>query len=153
LPLADLEHGERCGGPMRWVEAPTSPEAISRLLAKHGLAARPACSDGSPRATRTAALCLPALTCFRPVLAPHHREPSAISAARSRLILAPLLTDSPTEPLAHRQALPPALRYGFRLARCTALSQFVWTWALLRTRTSAHSSAYQSRGRPRRAER
>jgi hypothetical protein len=30
-----------CGGPMRWVEAATGAEAISRLLAKHGLAPRP----------------------------------------------------------------------------------------------------------------
>jgi hypothetical protein len=39
--LADVEHCIRCGGPMRWVEAATSAEAIARLLAKHGLAPRP----------------------------------------------------------------------------------------------------------------
>ncbi|MEO8179340.1 MAG: hypothetical protein ABI895_10965 [Deltaproteobacteria bacterium] len=38
---ADLEHCERCGGALRWVEAASTPESISRLLAKHGLAARP----------------------------------------------------------------------------------------------------------------
>jgi hypothetical protein len=38
---ADLEHCSRCGGPMRWVEAATSAEAIARLLAKHGLALGP----------------------------------------------------------------------------------------------------------------
>jgi hypothetical protein len=39
--LADVEHCIRCGGPMRWVEAATSAQAIARLLAKHGLAPRP----------------------------------------------------------------------------------------------------------------
>ena len=39
--LADVEHCARCGGPMRWVEAATSAEAIARLLAKHGLGPRP----------------------------------------------------------------------------------------------------------------
>lgn len=39
--LADVEHCSRCGGPMRWLEAATSAEAIARLLAKHGLAPRP----------------------------------------------------------------------------------------------------------------
>ena len=33
---ADLETCPRCGGPMRWVEAATGPEAIARLLAKQG---------------------------------------------------------------------------------------------------------------------
>jgi hypothetical protein len=32
--LADVEHCTRCGGPMRWVEAATTAEAIARLLAK-----------------------------------------------------------------------------------------------------------------------
>lgn len=37
---ADLDSCIRCGGPMRWVEAATTPEAIARLMAKHGLAPR-----------------------------------------------------------------------------------------------------------------
>ncbi len=31
----------RCGGVTRWLEAATTPEAIARVLAKHGLGARP----------------------------------------------------------------------------------------------------------------
>jgi hypothetical protein len=46
--LADVEHCTRCGGPMRWVEAATSAEAIARLLAKHGLAPRPPPSSRTP---------------------------------------------------------------------------------------------------------
>jgi hypothetical protein len=38
---ADLERCARCGGPMRWVEAATTPDAIARLLAEQGLAPRP----------------------------------------------------------------------------------------------------------------
>ena len=38
---ADLETCPRCGGPMRWVEAATAPEAIARLLAKQGLGPPP----------------------------------------------------------------------------------------------------------------
>ena len=38
---ADLENCPRCGGPMRWVEAATDPEAIARLLAKQGLGPQP----------------------------------------------------------------------------------------------------------------
>jgi hypothetical protein len=38
---ADLDTCSRCGGPMRWLEAATEENAISRLLAKHGLAPRP----------------------------------------------------------------------------------------------------------------
>jgi hypothetical protein len=45
---ADLEHCERCGGALRWVQAATSPEAISRLLAKHGLGARPPPAPSAP---------------------------------------------------------------------------------------------------------
>ena len=30
-----------CEGPMRWLEAATTPDAIARLLAKHGLGPRP----------------------------------------------------------------------------------------------------------------
>lgn len=36
----DLDSCPRCAGPMRWIEAATKPEAIARLLAKHGLAPR-----------------------------------------------------------------------------------------------------------------
>ncbi len=32
---------ERHGGPMRWLEAATTPDAIARLLARHGLGPRP----------------------------------------------------------------------------------------------------------------
>jgi len=31
----------RCGGVTRWIEAATKPDAIARLLAKHGLGPRP----------------------------------------------------------------------------------------------------------------
>jgi hypothetical protein len=37
---ADVETCERCGGPMRWTEVADHPEAISRLMQKHGLSAR-----------------------------------------------------------------------------------------------------------------
>ena len=30
----------RCGGPMRWLEAATTPDSIARLMASHGLAPR-----------------------------------------------------------------------------------------------------------------
>jgi Putative transposase len=46
--LADVEHCSRCSGPLRWVEAATTPEAISRLLAKHGLGPRPPPPSRSP---------------------------------------------------------------------------------------------------------
>jgi hypothetical protein len=41
VALGDVETCSRCGGPMRWVEAATKTDAVGRLLAKHGLAARP----------------------------------------------------------------------------------------------------------------
>jgi hypothetical protein len=37
----DVTTCPRCGGATRWLEAATKPEAIARLLAKHGLGARP----------------------------------------------------------------------------------------------------------------
>lgn len=37
----DLKTCPRCGAEMRWVEVATTRDAIARLLAKHGLAARP----------------------------------------------------------------------------------------------------------------
>ena len=37
----DLDTCARCGGPMRWLEAATTPDAIGRLMANHGLAPRP----------------------------------------------------------------------------------------------------------------
>jgi Putative transposase len=43
-----VEHCSRCSGPLRWVEAATTPEAISRLLAKHGLGPRPPPPSRSP---------------------------------------------------------------------------------------------------------
>jgi hypothetical protein len=36
----DLDTCPRCGGPMRWLEAATTPDAIARLLAQHDLAPR-----------------------------------------------------------------------------------------------------------------
>jgi hypothetical protein len=44
----DVEQCARCGGPMRWVEAATGAETISRLLAKHGLAPRPPPTSRTP---------------------------------------------------------------------------------------------------------
>jgi hypothetical protein len=38
---ADVETCERCGGPMRWVEAAATPKSAARLLAKLGLAPQP----------------------------------------------------------------------------------------------------------------
>jgi hypothetical protein len=49
---ADVDTYPRCGGPMRWVEAATERAAISRLLAKHGLAPGPPAerrASGAPR--------------------------------------------------------------------------------------------------------
>jgi len=37
----DVSTCVRCGGVTRWLEAATTPEAIARVLAKHGLGARP----------------------------------------------------------------------------------------------------------------
>ena len=37
----DITSCPQCNAEMRWVEVATTPEAIARLLAKHGLAARP----------------------------------------------------------------------------------------------------------------
>jgi hypothetical protein len=37
----DLQSCPHCAGPMRWLEAATTPDAIARLLAKHGLRPRP----------------------------------------------------------------------------------------------------------------
>lgn len=36
----DMDRCQRCGGKMRWVEAATTPEAVNRLLADHGLGPR-----------------------------------------------------------------------------------------------------------------
>ena len=36
----DVDTCSQCGGPMRWLEAATTPDAIARLLADHGLAPR-----------------------------------------------------------------------------------------------------------------
>jgi len=36
----DMDHCQRCGGKMKWVEAATTPEAVNRLLAAHGLGPR-----------------------------------------------------------------------------------------------------------------
>jgi len=37
----DVTTCPRCSGPMRWIEAATAPDAVARLLAKHGLGPRP----------------------------------------------------------------------------------------------------------------
>ena len=37
----DVSTCPRCGGATRWLEAATKPDAIARLLAKHGLGPRP----------------------------------------------------------------------------------------------------------------
>lgn len=36
----DMDYCQQCGGKMRWVEAATTPQATSRLLAEHGLGPR-----------------------------------------------------------------------------------------------------------------
>jgi hypothetical protein len=44
----DVDICSQCGGPMRWVEAATTPDAIGRLLAEHGQA--PSLNGLGPRA-------------------------------------------------------------------------------------------------------
>jgi hypothetical protein len=48
---ADLSTCERCGGSMRWKEVATTPDAIDRLLARHGLSSGP--DPPPPRRTRS----------------------------------------------------------------------------------------------------
>jgi hypothetical protein len=55
--LADVETCVRCGGPMRWVEVANTPQAIARLLAKHGLGPGP--PEGSAPARAPGQLALP----------------------------------------------------------------------------------------------
>jgi hypothetical protein len=43
----DLTTCERCGGPMRWLEVATTPDAVAALLARHGLGPVP--PRGPPR--------------------------------------------------------------------------------------------------------
>ena len=45
----DVTTCPRCGGETRWLEAATKPEAIARLLAKHGLGPRPPPRGSAPR--------------------------------------------------------------------------------------------------------
>ena len=45
----DVSTCPRCGGDTRWLEAATKPEAIARLLAKHGLVPRPPPRGSAPR--------------------------------------------------------------------------------------------------------
>lgn len=45
----DVTTCRRCGGPTRWLEAATTPAAIARLLAKHGLGPRPPPRRSAPR--------------------------------------------------------------------------------------------------------
>ena len=51
---ADVDSCSRCGGPMRWVEAATTADAIARLMAKHGLAPRPPPPRRRPRGSARA---------------------------------------------------------------------------------------------------
>ena len=44
----DVTTCPRCSGPMRWIEAATAPDAIARLLAKHGLGPRPPPTRSAP---------------------------------------------------------------------------------------------------------
>ena len=46
----DVSTCPRCSGPMRWIEAATAPDAIARLLAKHGLGPRPPPARSAPQA-------------------------------------------------------------------------------------------------------
>jgi hypothetical protein len=46
----DVKTCPRCGGRTRWLEAATTPETIARLLAKHGLGARPPPLPTAPKA-------------------------------------------------------------------------------------------------------
>jgi hypothetical protein len=45
----DVSTCPRCGGATRWLEAATTPEAIARSLAKHGLGPRPPPRRSAPR--------------------------------------------------------------------------------------------------------
>jgi len=45
---ADLQSCPHCQGPMRWLEAASTPDAGARLLAKHGLGPRPPPSERAP---------------------------------------------------------------------------------------------------------
>ncbi len=45
----DVSTCPRCGSETRWLEAATKPEAIARLLAKHGLGPRPPPRGSAPR--------------------------------------------------------------------------------------------------------
>ena len=45
----DVSTCPRCGGETRWLEAATKPDAIARLLAKHGLGPRPPPPRSPPR--------------------------------------------------------------------------------------------------------
>ena len=44
----DVTTCPRCSGTMRWIEAATAPDAIARLLAKHGLGPRPPPPTSAP---------------------------------------------------------------------------------------------------------
>lgn len=52
----DMDRCQRCGGKMRWVEAATTPEAVNRLLADHGLGPR---APPEPLPPIVGQLCLP----------------------------------------------------------------------------------------------
>jgi hypothetical protein len=45
----DVTTCPRCGGETRWLEAATTPDAIARPLAKHGLGPRPPPRGSAPR--------------------------------------------------------------------------------------------------------
>ncbi|MGH6949757.1 MAG: transposase, partial [Vitreimonas sp.] len=50
---ADLQTCQRCGGRMRWQEVATTPDAIARLLARHGLGSGPGPPPQSRQPRRT----------------------------------------------------------------------------------------------------
>jgi hypothetical protein len=134
---ADLEHCERCGGALRWVEAATTPEAITRLLGKHGLAARPPPEATAPRVPPGQlrfASCAES-RCWHPVSSRAESRRRAGRAALSRGISAassppilPAAPPSPTEPLAHRRGLPRSPPVRVRLARLQSIFSVRWTW-------------------------
>jgi hypothetical protein len=54
--LHELDTCPKCGGPMRWLEVATTPDAIARALSDHGIAPR---APPPPSATAPEQLTLP----------------------------------------------------------------------------------------------
>jgi hypothetical protein len=76
----DLSTCDRCGGPMRWLEVATTPDAIAALLARHGLGsgpsrwlARRSVASGRRRASRSGCGCW-VRPCFATILAQSNAE-------------------------------------------------------------------------------